>query len=261
MKTIAAIIPSRNEEIHISRCINSITFTNSIFILDSNSDDNTCMLAAQKGCIVFSYPQDVIFSEKLNDALGRLLNFDLVIRVDADEIVSHKLSSLISELLASSNPLMAAYSVSRKLCFCSKTLRWGGTQSFPLRIVNPKYVSYQTTLIDEHIDLCGFLYGTLPGDIYDQPLHGYSHWLRKHIAYSEKEANSFFSADLLRLKPRSARLYYMFPVFIRPILLFIYRYVFLLGIFDGKSGFYYHLSQTFIYRLIVDVRIASNLLN
>lgn len=259
MKSIAAIIPTRNEEVHIGRCIDSIIFTEHIFILDSQSDDNTIGIAVQRGCSLFSYPQDIIFSEKLNDALCKLLYFDLVIRVDADEIVSHNLSNLIIDLLASTEQLLPAYTVSRKLCFASKTMRWGGTQSYPLRIVNPKYVSYQTTLIDEHIDLFGFRSGMLAGDIYDYPLHGYSHWLCKHVSYSQKESKSFYSPKLFRQKPILSRLYYRLPIFIRPILLFIFRYVFLLGFLDGKSGLYYHISQSFLYRFIVDIRIASDL--
>lgn len=259
MRSIAAIIPTRNEEIHIERCIKSIDFTSDIFVLDSESSDKTCDIAIQNGCSVISFPKSTIFSHKLNTALSQLRTFDLVIRVDADEIVSSGLSTLITNLLSSSEPLLAAYSVSRKLCFLDRPMRWGGTHTYPLRIVGPKYASYQTTLIDEHVDLHGFLGGTLNGDIYDKPLHGYSHWLTKHIAYSENEVKSVQSPNLFRRKPLPTRIYYLAPPLIRPFILFIYRYFFLLGVLDGKAGLFYHISQTFLYRLIVDVRILSDL--
>ena len=259
MKTIAVVVPTRNEEVHIRRCLDSITFSKHIFILDSDSTDSTCKIAAEMGCSILSYPRDVVFSHKLNDAFIKLQNYDLVFRVDADETISSKLSMQILDLLCSPTPLRPAYSVARKLCFSTAIMRWGGTSSYPFRLVNPKLVNYQATVIDEHIDLQGFLSGSLSGEIYDNPLHGYSHWLRKHILYSEQEASSFYSPDLFKQKSFVIRLYYKFPAFLRPILLFLYRYIFLLGFLDGWPGLYYHLSQTIVYRLIVDVRISSRL--
>lgn len=257
MKTIAAIIPTRNEEIHMKRCIDSLSFASHIYVLDSESTDNTCNIANQMGCTIFNYPQNTIFSDKLNSAISRLQNYDLVIRVDADEIVSAGLSNLIIDLLASPSQLMPAYSVSRKLFFFSKILRRGGTSSCPIRLLNPKFITYQQTLIDEHVDLHGFFSCKLNGEIYDDPLHGYSHWLSKHISYSESEAKSVFLPKLLNQKAPLIRLYYKCPIFFRAFLLFFYRYILLLGFLDGKPGLYYHLSQTLLYRLMVDVRISS----
>jgi len=49
--------------------------------------------------------------------------------------------------------------------------------------------------------------------------------------------------------------YYRLPLFVRPVLYFLYRYLFLLGILDGKTGFIFHFLQAFWFRLVVDVRL------
>ena len=51
--------------------------------------------------------------------------------------------------------------------------------------------------------------------------------------------------------------YYRMPLFFRPALYFLYRYIFLLGILDGKNGFVFHFLQAFWFRLIVDVRLEE----
>jgi glycosyltransferase involved in cell wall biosynthesis len=259
MKSIAVVIPTRNERIHIIRCVQALSFATQIYLLDSQSTDETCSIASAIGCIIWNYPSNILFSEKINDALFRLRSYDLVMRVDADEVVSPELSCSIARIVLSEGPVMPAYSVTRRLTFFSHALRWGGTVTNPIRLYNPKYISLQKTRIDEHVNLNGFASSRLKGQIYDSPLHGYSHWLYKHIRYSEHELISQSTDKLFGQKPLFTRFYYRFPPLVRPFILFIYRYFFLFGFLDGMPGLYYHISQTLIYRLIVDIRISSKL--
>jgi hypothetical protein len=53
------------------------------------------------------------------------------------------------------------------------------------------------------------------------------------------------------------RLYYRLPLFVRPTLYFLYRYVFLLGFLDGKNGFVFHFLQAYWFRLVVDLRLQE----
>ena len=47
------------------------------------------------------------------------------------------------------------------------------------------------------------------------------------------------------------------PLYVRPMLYFIYRYCFRLGFLDGKQGFLFHFLQAFWYRLLVDVNLEE----
>ena len=55
----------------------------------------------------------------------------------------------------------------------------------------------------------------------------------------------------LRLK----LLWYQLPLYVRPFLYFVYRYLLLRGFADGKEGLIFHTLQGFWYRLLVDVNI------
>jgi len=45
------------------------------------------------------------------------------------------------------------------------------------------------------------------------------------------------------------------PLFVRPFLLFGYRYFFKLGFLDGTEGFIFWMLQTFWFRFLIDAKI------
>lgn len=47
------------------------------------------------------------------------------------------------------------------------------------------------------------------------------------------------------------------PLFVRPCLYFLYRYVVRLGFLDGRQGFVFHVLQAFWYRLLVDINLEE----
>ncbi|KAA0244031.1 MAG: glycosyltransferase family 2 protein, partial [Chlorobiota bacterium] len=51
------------------------------------------------------------------------------------------------------------------------------------------------------------------------------------------------------------KLYTHIPLFFRPFLYFIYRYIFKLGFLDGIPGLIWHFLQGFWYRFLVDAKI------
>jgi hypothetical protein len=50
-------------------------------------------------------------------------------------------------------------------------------------------------------------------------------------------------------------IYHRLPLYLRPFLLFFYRYVLRLGFLDGKEGFVYHFNHAFWYRLLESIKI------
>ncbi len=45
------------------------------------------------------------------------------------------------------------------------------------------------------------------------------------------------------------------PLFLRALLLFLYRYIIRLGFLDGKEGLIYYVLQTFWFRFLVDAKL------
>ena len=49
--------------------------------------------------------------------------------------------------------------------------------------------------------------------------------------------------------------YQHFPLYLRPFLLFFYRYLVRLGFLDGREGLVFHLFQSLWFRMLVDAKI------
>ncbi len=92
MLDFSIIIPAKNEEAYIGRCLDSILHTDyprdrfEVLVVDNGSSDQTAMIAAVKGASVFSAPEETIAGLRnfgVRRALGQILVF-----LDADCSVS-----------------------------------------------------------------------------------------------------------------------------------------------------------------------------
>ena len=97
-----------------------------------------------------------------------------------------------------------------------------------------------------------------------------SFWIAKHNKYSTQQAIE--EVERMRGKrdktvqpiffgnpdERTAwlkNIWWKMPLFVRPMIYFIWRYFFQLGFLDGKQGFIFHFLQAFWYRLLIDIKI------
>ena len=85
------------------------------------------------------------------------------------------------------------------------------------------------------------------------------------IEYGFTSKNKTLNNSLEASKKRALKekYYSKLPLFIRPILYFIYRYFIYFGFLDGRMGFLYHFFHALWYRLVIDlfihrVKLASN---
>ena len=68
-----------------------------------------------------------------------------------------------------------------------------------------------------------------------------------------------FSIDYSKInKSNKIKIYYSFPIFLRPFLLFLYSYIYKLGFMTGLRGFIFYFFQNFLYRFLVDINILKN---
>ena len=126
--------------------------------------------------------------------------------------------------------------------------------------------------MDEHVKLEQGKTITFENDFVDDNLNNLTWWTNKHNNYATREAidllnikYKFSSADGLNANLSEAQdkrkrwlkenLYTRLPLFIRPFLYFIYRYIFKLGFLDGIPGLIWHFLQGFWYRFLVDAKI------
>ena len=74
----------------------------------------------------------------------------------------------------------------------------------------------------------------------------------------ERKNKNIIKGDLFGNKIEQKRylknLYLSLPSIPRVLFLFIYKYIFLFGFFDGKPGFYYAVLNSLWFRMIIDAK-------
>jgi len=263
---ITAIILTYNEEIHIDRCIKSISkFVDEIFIIDSFSNDNTIKKARKYKKVKIFKRQFIHQADQMNWALKNLqFKTDWIFRIDADEYIYKSKKNLFTNNLNDKN--INGYIIDRKIKFLGKNINYGVTSPHKtLRLWRKGMAHYPNVSMDEHALVKGKI-SSLNVMIIDDNLYGFRYWVKKHINYSIREANEYLKLNEKNYiydrskanKFQKNQIYYNFPIFIRPFLLFIYSYFFKLGFLTGFKGFVFYFFQNLLYRLLVDINIFLN---
>lgn len=269
---LTVIIPTYNEELNIRSAILSVAnYVDQILIADSFSSDNTCKLAEDlsKHVNVVSIGFTT-FAEKMNKAiLSAVIRNDWVMRLDADEFVvdPENFFKQLDEKLHASSQAVVGFYVRRQYHFLGKFIRYGGMYPrYVMRVFNKNSAIYESKSVDEKVILDGKS-DLMEIDIADSCRKGFNSWVKKHIRYAQREAddvNNFYGTtcaydlEFDNLTHESKLRYYSWPLFLRPIVYFFYRFFLQSGYKDGPVGWLYHFLHAFIYRELVDIYILKN---
>lgn len=269
--TLTVVILTKDEEKHIARAIQSVNSVASrIVIVDSGSTDNTIQIAKKLGAEVLVNPF-VTQARQFNWALDQLPeDTDWIFRLDADEIVSPELAQSLEQNLTDLPATVAGASVTRRMSFLRRPIRWGGV--FPVRIT--RVLRYgrgrsEDRWMDEHILLKGAEVH-LDGELLDDTLQPLGWWINKHNTYASREVVEILDAEfgflgrnqLAAPKGRAGvkrwikkNVYMRLPSGLRAFVYFVYRYVCRFGFLDGPQGTAFHVLQGFWYRYLVDIKL------
>jgi exosortase/archaeosortase family protein len=269
------IIITYNEEIHLPRLLASIKNLDApVFILDSGSTDDTIAIAKNHDATVLQHA----FENHPKQWDFALKNFDVktpwVICLDADQVVTPELNERLRSFKDDEYKDADGIYFNRKNFFKGKWIKHGGYSPFYLL----KMIRFGTGYSDlnENMDHRFIVSGKTiiwkDGYILEENLkeNNISFWIAKHNRYSDlvaqEEVERMMEMRSQTLKPhfwgspdeRTAwlkQLWWKLPRYVRPMLYFIYRMFFQLGILDGRTGVIFHFLQAFWFRLIVDVKI------
>lgn len=266
MIDLTVIILTYNEESHIKRCIDSVrNVARNIYVIDSFSTDATVAVAEEMGAIVLQN-EWTTHAGQFNWALKNIEKCEWILRLDADEILDELASSSINGIEKSN---FNGYEIDRSIFFMGARVRWGGV--FPVSVVRVFRFSKgfaEDRLMDEHIKIEGEI-SNLKGNIFDISLKSLSSWVDKHNGYASLEAAEVIRCECMEVDEVSVglnktamvkrylkqRVYHRLPLFFRPILYFVYRYVLRLGFLDGVIGLKFHFFHALFYRFLVDAKI------
>ena len=262
INSLTVIILTYNEEKNIALTLTSIIdrFPN-VLVVDSYSTDNTLGVISQNFDSIEvrqnefeSYRKQRIWAVE-NEPFGS----EWVFFLDADEIVTELLFKEISGL----NFDYMGYYLFYEFYFLEKRIKYGGySRNYILRIFNKSDYEISREM-NEHIFISGQT-KKLRNPFVHKDNNGFAFWLRKHVDYAKREANellkpsSFGDGDLFGNQVERKRwlrdyIWNRLPPLVRPILYFIYRYIFRLGFLDGLRGLVFHFFHAFVYYLIIDI--------
>lgn len=276
MSNISVVILTFNEELHVERCINSLSsMTDNIFVVDSFSSDRTVEICESLGAKVYQRSWKN-YADQFQWGLENCpIETEWVMRIDADEcldqVMQESLNKATEDALNSTSGLVC----NLRNVFLGRTIRFGGYDPLKLlRLWRFERGRIESRWMDEHIVLSHGETAAAPGEIIHNNLNNHSWWTAKHNKYADREmidviSNKYqiFDIDtqIQKTDNKSAkikrfikeRIYNRLPLFVGPTLYFLFRYVLCLGFLDGKEGFAYHFFQAFWYRCLVDVRVLE----
>ncbi|MBK0378187.1 glycosyltransferase family 2 protein [Mucilaginibacter sp. SD-g] len=269
------IVLTYNEEIHLPRLLSSIAGLDAqMFLLDSYSSDNTIAIAEKARATILQNK----FENHPKQWDYALNNFDIktpwIICLDADQIVTPELYQQLAAFKNEDHQQVDGIYFNRKNYFKGKWIKYGGYYPFYLL----KMIRYGKGFSDlnENMDHRFVVRGNTViwknGHLIEENLkeNNIRFWIDKHNRYSDlvaiEETERILGVREQTVKPRFwgspdertawlKQLWWRLPRYIRPLLYYIYRVVFRLGILDGRTGMIFHFLQGFWFRLIVDIKI------
>ncbi|EFO9359710.1 glycosyltransferase family 2 protein, partial [Escherichia coli] len=270
-KLLTVIILTFNEQLHIERCLKSLEGVNcNCIIIDSESTDDTVKIAKENNAIVYINKWPGNHAAQFQWALKNCkIETPWLMKLDADEYLTPELKKEINESLSELPPEITGIYLKRRMYFMSKWIKRGGYYpTWLLRIWRINAGEMEDRIMDEHILL---KYGNtvnFRSDIVDENLKGLAEWSSKHIRYAINESIETLNSMQKENKNKSVRaslfgtqeqrkrflkeIYIKFPLFLRPLTYFFWRYIIKLGFLDGKPGLIWHFLQGFWYRFLID---------
>ncbi len=275
---LTVLFTTRNEEVNLERSLQSVHgFADQVFVIDSESEDRTVEIARRYADEVRNLPYEHgrIIPWIFQWGLDHLpIRNEWILILEADQALTPELRREIAALLGRPDLRENGFYIRRRQIFRGRPLRFGGYGGkYLMKLFRRGHGELDPVEQDTRVYIRG-LVGKLraPLEEWNRKEDAILFYLQKHLRYADAFAREELERrrrDLpWKLTPRlfgtpdervlwlKAR-YYRMPLFIRPALYFLYRYVFLLGILDGKNGFVFHFLQAFWFRLIVDVRLEE----
>jgi len=272
MANVSVFVLTYNEEANIAACLGSLAgFSDDVVVVDSYSTDGTLRLCHAAGVRIFQH-RFVNHAMQCNWALDTIdFRHDWILRMDSDEILPNKLKDELDALTRSLGTDVTGIYLNRRHYFMNRWLRHGGHYPHHILRMWRNGAGRFENKTEEHFVLKhGRAVKARNDFLEDNRNNDLGFWLRKHAELADGEVNdtrgltrnaeddlppALFGEKVQRTRWLKVNIYQRSPLFLRALLLFVYRYIVRLGFLDGMPGFIFHVNQAFWYRFFVDARI------
>ncbi len=254
---ISVIVPVKNEAENLRRCLPALDWADEVFVVDSQSSDETARVVAEHGRTVVQFHFNGTFPKKKNWALDNVpFRNEWVLIVDADEVVVPELAEEIIERTKADEA--DGFYLNMKYFFLGRRIKHCGySEAWNLRLFKHKLGRYERMPVaagaatgdneaHEHVELNGRVL-RLEHELDHFAYPSVRVWVEKHNRYAVWEAEQFerFLREPIpttigpgkRFKRMLKKIYLRLPF--RPLVRFIYAYFVRLGFLDGRPGLYF----------------------
>ncbi len=256
---VTAIVVARNEARNLPRCLESLRDVAEVYVIDSQSTDETVQIAECYGAHVVQFHYQGGWPKKRQWAMDSLpFTYDWIFLVDADEALTPELTQEI--LTGIQGPDYDGYYIALRMFFLGRQLRYSGATFEKLSLFRRGKGRFECRLrqqdssmadmeVHEHILVEGKT-ARLHHPLLHHNVESLSHYIRKHDEYSNWDARVWLEGDAssLELPPSLVgsqaqrrrwlrRKFFAFPG--SPFMFFLYKYFFRLGFLDGIPGLIY----------------------
>lgn len=276
MDKITIVIPVKNEEDNLRRCIPLAAELGNVLVVDSGSVDGTQKVALELGAEILDFKWDGKFPKKRNWSL-RSYDFktEWVLFLDADEFIDNKFISEVRNALADTDKV--GFWLNFENHFMGKKLR-GGDPFRKLALFRVDAGEYER--IDEeswsHLDMEVHEHpilkdkiGEIKTPVEHNDFRGLKHYIEKHNEYSSWEAKRYIQLankkrgdavwdrlnDRQKKKYRNLGKWWFAPAY------FLASYFFKRGFLDGSVGVHFALTKAiYFYQIRLKIReLLANL--
>ena len=277
MTDIAVIILTRDEKLHIGRCLERVAALSprQVFVVDCFSTDGTQRIVeewqndktGQTHFIisVVEHEWPGFYAKQFNWALDNLpIEAKWILRMDADEYLTPEtIERLKVALEDGSLDDVNGLTLELKRKFMGGEIHHGTNGIRLLRVWRYGKGQLEDRAMDEHAIVEGKV-ADFDGAFYDDNLNTFAWWQEKHRGYAKREAvdasSLFNNPDRLKNPSATDRKkikYYKLPRYLRAVAYFCIRYFLKLGFLDGIAGWRWHFWQGLWYRWLVDREIGK----
>ncbi len=255
---VSILVPIKNEAASLPRCLKSVAWADEIFVVDSQSTDVSCAIAEAHGAKVVQFQFNGTWPKKKNWALENLpFRHAWVFILDADEALPPEAEAEFRAIVTNPSEPNTGYWINRRFLFLGRWLRHAYYPNWNLRLFKHRLGRYEKLTgadtrsgdneVHEHIVVQGQTghlksemdhYAFPSVEVFVEKHNRYSNWearvaLDRYLRHSDARLQSGAVGWRRRLRAWSQVL----PC--RPLLRFLYVYLWQKGFLDGREGYYF----------------------
>jgi len=233
---VTAVVVTKDEEDYIARCIRAARFADEVLVIDSGSTDRTCEIARSLGATVIEagWPG---WAEQRNLASGHAKN-DWIFALEVDEVPDPALESALRAVLGGPMTPGDGYAVDRRHDFLGQLLP---TETRPkkrrdyVRLYHRAHSEYDTSQVIHHEVIVPGRSHRLDGLLL--------HWRGQTLTEMTDGFNMYATLEADKLESIDAQAS-AGQIVARPVLRFLWTYVWKGGFRSGTRGLIYALMKS-----------------